>query len=105
MRQTITVTRSGSLDDWGHPKPSETFTYKCRIDEGTQLIVGHSNNMVTEETVVAEARILLDGLVDIQPSDEITFTNELGQTVTRTPKKIDVKRGLSGKAMFTEVIL
>jgi hypothetical protein len=105
MRQTITVNRGGGLDDWGNPMPGEQLTLKCRIDEGSQLRQYRSAGTTSSETIVATARIMLDKLADIRETDTISFTNELGQTIERTPKEINVKRGPSGKPMLTEVII
>ena len=102
MRQTIHVVRAGGYDDYG-PIPGAEFDLKCRIDEGSHLVVEHSSGTVTGETAVAEARIMLDKLADIKYGDTLSWTNELGVTTSRKPKKIDVKRGNSGKPMLTEV--
>lgn|SRR5690606_34663254 len=105
MRQTIKVNRGGGLDDWGNPMPGEQLTLKCRIDEGSQLRQYRSAGTTSSETIVATARIMLDKLADIRETDTISFTNELGQTIERTPKEINVKRNGSGKPMLTEVII
>lgn len=47
--------------------------------------------------------IYLDKLADVSYDDEITYTNELGVTIKRKPIAIQPKRGLSGKALITEV--
>jgi hypothetical protein len=105
MRQTITVKRGEVLDDWGNAAPSETFTLNCRIDEGWALHAYRSAGSSDNEIVVSTARILLDKLADIRETDKISFTNELGQTIERSPKQISVKRGVSGKPVMTEVII
>jgi hypothetical protein len=105
MRQTITVSRGGGLDDWGNPVPGAETTLKCRIDEGAQVRQYRSAGTTDSEVVVATARILLDKLADISENDTITFTNELGQIIERKPKEINVKRNVAGKPMLTEVII
>lgn len=105
MRQTIMVKRSEELDEWGKPVYNDLITLKCRIDEGSQLRQYRSAGTTSSETIVATARIMLDKLADIRETDTISFTNELGQTIERTPKEINVKRGPSGKPMLTEVII
>lgn len=105
MRQTITVKRSEELDDWGEPIYNEIITLKCRIDEGSQVRQYRSAGTTNSEVVVATARILLDKLADISETDTISFTNELGQTIERTPKEINVKRNVAGKPILTEVIV
>ncbi|TWJ96521.1 hypothetical protein CHCC20487_0851 [Bacillus licheniformis] len=48
---------------------------------------------------------MIDKLADIRYSDTILFTNELGETIARKPKEINVRRHVSGKPILTEVIV
>jgi hypothetical protein len=105
MKQTITIKRGGALDDWGNVIPEQTLTLKCRIDEGSQLRSYRSVGMTNSEIVIATARILFDKLADIRETDTIVFTNELGITIEKNPKEINVKRGASGKPLLTEVVV
>lgn len=106
MKQEITVKSGGEEDEWGYPTQPTVRTLKCRIDEGTMAVKSKTGGMSREgEVVVAEARIMLDKLVEIAYTDEISFTNELGTTITRKPKEINVKRNIAGKPILTEVII
>jgi hypothetical protein len=106
MKQTISVTSATGLDEWGEPIESAPVMHKCRIDEGTIAVRSKTGGLSRDgEVVVAEARILLDKLVSIGYDDEISFTNELGTTITRNPKEINVKRNIAGKPILTEVIV
>ncbi|MFL6479398.1 MAG: hypothetical protein ACJ8F5_00305 [Bacillales bacterium] len=105
MKQTVIIKRGGDLDEWGNVAPERTVTLKCRVEEGSSLRVYQSAGTTASEVVVATARILFDKLADIKETDTIVFTNELGQTFEKTPKEINVKRGGSGKPLFTEVIV
>lgn len=106
MRQIITVKRgSDVLDEWGNPTPGETLTLNCRVDEGSSLLTYRSSGTSNGEIIVATAHILLDKLADIRETDIIVFTNELGITFEKQPKQISVKRSVSGKPMFTEVVV
>jgi hypothetical protein len=108
MKQTVSVKRGGVLDDWGNAQESVAFELKCRIEEGsilTRHMSGTGSGTSSTETVVATARILFDKLADIRETDTIVFTNELGITIERNPKEINVKRGANGKPLITEVIV
>ncbi|EDW22152.1 hypothetical protein FO510_05615 [Bacillus pumilus] len=107
MRQTIMVKRpSDELDRWGNPiNEAEEFTLKCRIDEGSTVVKARNNGVVKSEEAVASARILLDRLADVRYTDVISYTNELGETMEKRPKEINVKRHIDGKALLTEVYL
>ncbi|MED2978788.1 hypothetical protein P4284_19050 [Bacillus swezeyi] len=107
MRQTITIERdsTGELDPWGNPVKQDPFTLKCRVDEGSQITSSRSSGVIKSEETVATARILIDKLADIRYSDTVIFTNELGETIKRKPKEINVKRHISGKPILTEVIV
>ncbi|HBU90211.1 MAG TPA: hypothetical protein DEB53_03230 [Bacillus pumilus] len=107
MRQTITVKRlSAERDVWGNPiNEAEDTTLKCRIDEGSTAVKSRNNGVTKSEETVASARILLERLVDIRYTDIISYTNELGETMEKRPKEINVKRHIGGKAILTEVLL
>lgn len=98
MKQTVTVTKADATDEWSRPIPGAVLTYRTRVTEETKVVT----NQVGEEAV-ASLRITFDKLADISYDDAITYTNELGVTVERTPIRIEVKRGLGGKPMLTEV--
>jgi hypothetical protein len=105
MKQTVIRKRGGGLDDWGNPLPAISTTLKCRVDEGSTLTRYMSAGTSSSETVVANARILFDKLADITYDDLIVFTNELGTTIERKPKEINVKRDGSTKPIMTEVFI
>src|SRR5690606_39730161 len=81
LKQTVTVQKPGGLDEWGRPIPGETAEYKCRIDEGAELVRGANG-----EEVVSSARILIAGLVDVAIEDTVTYTNELGDAYSADRK-------------------
>lgn len=106
MRQKITIFRSGGVSDWGKPLPNEEITLDCRVDEGSFIVKNKGSGGATvSKEVVAEARVLLDGLVDIREDDTISYTNELGIEIKRTPEKINIKRHINGKPLLTEVYI
>lgn len=105
MKQDITIERGEVLDDWNRPIPEEVIEHKSRVDEGTFLVEYRASGNVSSKEVVAHARILLDKLQDVRYSDMITYTNELEQSIRRHPKKINVKRNISGKPILTEVFV
>lgn len=105
MKQTVTIKRGGTLDDWGNVVPGGEFTLKCRVDEGSSLQIYRSAGTKVGETVVVKARILFDKLTDIRETDTLVFTNELGITIEKSPIEINVKRGASGKPLLTEVVV
>ncbi|UTR05146.1 hypothetical protein MM326_13620 [Alkalihalobacillus sp. LMS6] len=105
LRNEVTINRAGGVDDWGNPRPAETFTLSCRVDEGSKLTVSKTGGLNNAETTVAEAKILFDKLADIRYSDSVTFKNELGVEITRKPMSINVKRMINGKPISTEVLV
>ena len=105
MKQTVTINRGDVLDDWGNVTPEQSYTLKCRIEEGVALRSYRSVGMTSSEVVVATARILFDKLADIRTTDTLVFTNELGVTIEKNPIEINVKRGANGKPILTEVVI
>ncbi|MDP4549844.1 hypothetical protein Q9251_03005 [Alkalihalobacillus macyae] len=78
-------------------------TVKCRVDEGYELKENRSS--ANGEMIVTKARILIKGLYDVDYSDEITYTNELNESIIGKAKQINPKRNGSGKVIITEVII
>lgn len=105
MKQTVIRKRGGGLDDWGNPLSPSESVLKCRVDEGSTLTRYMSAGTSSSETIVANARLLFDKLADIRYDDILVFTNELGNTIERKPKEINVKRNNVGKPIMTEVFV
>ena len=99
MKQKATIKRPGAKDDWGNviSEPVE-ITLKCYVVEETAVV----QNLLGEE-VVTSAKFYFDKLADIRYDDEISYTNELGVTVERTPIKIGAIRMFNRKAAMTRV--
>lgn len=98
LKQTVIVTKPGTSDGWGGSVPGVSITYKVRVSERTEIV----KNQVGEEAV-SSMTIIFDKLPDIRYDDVITYTNELGDTIERTPLAIEPKRMLNGKPIITEV--
>lgn len=100
LKQTATVTKPGTMDNWGNGTPGEIITMKCRADETVKVIV----NSLGKE-VVSSVSLLFDKLPNITYDDVINYTNELGVAVERTPELIAPIRMINGKPALTEVHL
>lgn len=100
LKQTITITKPSGSDGWGGTVPGSEQTYKARVTETTKVVTNKAG-----EEAVATLRIILDKLADVSYDDTITYSNELGVTVERTPLKIEIKRHISGKPLLTEVFV
>jgi hypothetical protein len=100
LKQSVIVTKPGVDDGWGHPAPGETFTAKVRVSEVTRIV----NNQFGEEAV-SSMTIIFDKLPDISYADTLTYTNELGVTISRKPLSIEPRRNFGGKPMLTEVFV
>jgi hypothetical protein len=98
MNQKITVTKAGASDGWGGKVDAVTIEYKARVTEETKTVVNNYG-----EEAVSSMTILLDKLPDITYDDTITYTNELGVTITRKPAAIKPKRMYGGRPAITEV--
>jgi hypothetical protein len=106
MKQTVVRIRTEG-SEWEGGTTVDRVELKCRVDEGTKLVRSMSGtNGVQGETaseVVSTADIYFDKLADIQLTDSLEYTNELGITRTYTPLTIEIKRSISGKPVLTVV--
>jgi hypothetical protein len=100
MNQTVKITRPGTPDSWGQPVPGQETSYRCRLDQSSELVRGQDG-----KEVVARASILLDGLVSVGYADSIEFTDEAGNSYKYKPVKISVIRDFAGKPMLTKVVV
>ncbi|WP_078390720.1 hypothetical protein [Shouchella patagoniensis] len=105
LKQTAVITKPGGVNEWGNQTPSESYPLKCRYDEGSRIIASRSGGVVTNETAISVAKVLFDKLQDIGYNDDISLINELGITMTRKPKEINIKRNHVGRPILTEVFI
>ena len=91
---------SGHDDGWNSETYGEPIEYDVRAVEKTEVVT----NTLGEE-VVASVKITFDKLPDIAYEDEVSYTNELGVTIARTPLSIKPIRMVNGKATLTAVHL
>jgi hypothetical protein len=105
MKQTvIRIRKSGN--EWDGTDSETRVTLKCSISEGTKLVRTMSGTTgaqgVNSSEVISSAQIYFDKLADIQLTDELEYTNELGLTRKYPPLTIEIKR-LNGKPILTAV--
>lgn len=110
LKQTVTITRVEDRDEWGEPAgESQTFTLRCRIDEGTKLtrstFLSGGQTAVSAGEVLEATSILLDKYADIRYSDSLTYVDGGGREITGQPIKVTMIRGINGKPVLTEVII
>jgi hypothetical protein len=107
LNQRVVIEKSGALDDWGRPIAGERITYKARVEEEDKVSqsAGGENHVysIGSESTNEKFKVHLEGLVSVTEDDTVYYTNELGQEFSFKPKRIVVKRWLSGKPLFTVV--
>ena len=111
LKQTVSVRNKINVDNdgWQEESWSEPFTLKCRAVETLKIISSSSVTDGLKKTVDENAKatlvLLFDKLPNINYDSEITYTNELGVTIKRTPMLIQPQRMPNGKPTLTEVHL
>lgn len=100
LKQTVTVKKSGALDEWGLPTQDESVVYKCRIDDSSELVRDKDGN-----EVVGRATILIKGVANITYDDVLEWIDDFGNTRLEKPLNILVIKDLSGKPLFTKVVV
>lgn len=102
LRQTVTVRKliSSSTDGWNESSFGEAIPYRVRASEKIEIVV----NELGEEKK-STVKLLFDKLPDIAYTDEITFENELGVKIMRSPLTIRPIRMINGKPTLTAVYL
>lgn len=102
LKQTVTVRKLVKVDDdgWDEETWSQPIAHKVRATEKVEIVM----NALGEEKT-ASVKLLFDKLPDIAYTDEITYENELGVKITRTPLSIKPIRMVNGKSTLTAVHL
>ncbi|MCD9024318.1 hypothetical protein [Cohnella silvisoli] len=98
LKQSVLITRPGIDTGWGHATPGAETTLKARVTEETRIV----KNQFGKE-VVSSMSVIFDKLPQISYEDTLTFTNEIGVTISRKPLSIEPRRGIGGKPLLTEV--
>lgn len=105
MKQTVTRIRKYG-NEWDGTNSETPTDMKCAIMEGTKMVRSTSGTTgaqsVSSSEVISSAQIYFDKLADIQLTDELEYTNELGIIRKYLPITIEVKR-LNGKPILTVV--
>ena len=115
LKQTATIRKllpqptDEWLDDWDVENYGEPITLRCRAVESLQHVDVKSTaggmSKGTDEYVRATLVLYFDKIPDIDYDTLVSFTNELGVTITRKPTLIQPVRMISGKVALTEVRL
>lgn len=102
LKQTVMVRiwTEGSNDGWDAGGYGEPIEFKVRASETIEKVT----NELGEE-VVASVKLTFDKLPAIGYNDEITYTNENGVTIKRTPLSIKSTRMINGKPTLTTIYL
>lgn len=111
LKQTVTVRKKITVDNdgWEVEGWSEPIIMKCRavetikVIDSASLVGGFRRNI--DEQVTTTLVLTFDKLPDIDYETEISYTNELGVTITRMPVLISPIRMINGKVTLTEVHL
>lgn len=97
--ETITVSRSGGLDDWGRPLPSITESFRCRIDYKNDVVKDENGN-----DVVSRATILVKGAAKISTEDTVSWSDQFGDHKGK-PISVSPVKDFSARVLFTKVVM
>lgn len=100
LNQTVKITKPGVDSGWGHRMPDAEFELRARVVEETRTVT----NPFGKE-VVSSMSVILDKMANVLYDDTLTYTNELGVTISRKPLSIEPRRGVGGKVLLTEVFV
>lgn len=100
LKDTVTITKPGAIDEFGDSTPGQSFTYACRIEEGTKRTLDKQGS-----EVISATQILIEGAVDVGYDDIVTWTDSVGNQWSKKPLRIFVVKDFSSKPLFTEVEL
>lgn len=100
LKQTIYIVKAGQEDEWGIPQPGQEIAVKGRIDFEVKKVTNAEG-----AEVVSSGTVLLKGAQDIDLNDQIKWVDPLGKEHVRRPIQVNPLTDLSGKVLFTQVII
>lgn len=96
---TVTVSKVGGLDDWGRPIETSSVQLECRVDYRTEVVKTDNG-----EDAVSKAQIMIKGVALVTTDDTVSWTDAYG-THTANPLSVSPLKDLSGKVIFTKVVV
>lgn len=103
MPHKVTIERATNLDDWGIAVAGvQSETVNARVSYN---IKKETISVASGEAIVFTARMLLEGLPEVDYVDYINFTDERGKSFKRQPLEVDYKFDLSGSAIGVSVVV
>lgn len=96
LKDTVTVCKRGSINEYGEPQPEAGIVYPARIQRQRKII----RNADGDE-IVSSAVVYLNGTIDIDASDAI----QLEDGSTPLILQVDSSPDENGNAYFRKVYL
>lgn len=100
LNQVVQISKWERNDSWGKPVYSTPVSYYCRFDETSEKVTDQRG-----VEFIPSGTVYLEGLQDVDLSDLVSFTNELGETISKNPGRIKILRDFSGNPLFTVLYL
>lgn len=102
LKQKVSIRKliSEDLDGWSTKVYADPVEYKVRATESEEIVT----NQLGEERK-SELKLYFNKFTDVTYQDEVTFTNERGETIVRPPLSIRPIRLISGKPTLTKIYL
>lgn len=100
MPHKVTIETAGALDDWGIASAGKSTTVNARVSYNTRK---EAITVASGDSIVFTARLLLEGLPEVDYEDYLTFTDERGKSFRKQPIEVDYKFDLSGSAVAVAV--
>lgn len=103
MPHIVTIEKSTQEDDWGVTgTDQELVTVNARVIKNTKREV---ISLASGDDIVFSARILLEGMPDVDYPDHILYTDARGNSFRKEPLEIDYKYDLSGNPVGVGVVV
>lgn len=100
MPHKVTIETAGALDDWGIATAGKSTTVNARVSYNTKQ---EAITLASGDTINFTARMLLEGLPEVDYGDYLSFTDERGKSFRKQPLEVDYKYDLSGSPVAVAV--
>lgn len=104
MPHTVIISKASQLDDWGIPVADIKTSVKvaCKISYNSN---NEAISVASGEQVRYTARILCEGIPQVDYDDVISWSDDFGNVHNKPPLEIDYKHDLSGNPVALRVVV
>jgi|GEM_PF-6945012 len=103
--QDVVIKRSLGKDKYGEPLGFQDYPVKARVVNEIRKVTNQAGEEVVSNMTILIMMDELKASNGVKYDDELSFTDEFGNTTSRKPQNVSPARGLSSSPSFVRVFV